>query len=187
MLCVDRMLGDPSEAHVIVFFDTEYLIRYPLPEVYACLSDFKRYLMTLPEFYGAKLSTDTTPIESGKVYWISVPDGDYAFRTRLELIDVSAPDQLVYDYQYTGVDSDTPLSAKEGPMPWDRARMTLTFEACDTGTRVRARMQVFGVEGFFARWKVNALKTTCARAQKSANDNMVRVVENVLKRETTHG
>lgn len=173
-----------NEVSVIVFFNTEYLIRRPQAEVFACLSDFRRYLMRLPEFHGAQLSTDTTPIDAGKVYWITVPDADYAYRTRLELIDVSAPDCLVYDYQYAGVESDVPLSAEDGPMPWDRARMTLSLGTCESGTRVRARMEVFGVNGFFARWKVNALRTACARAQKSANDNMVRVIENELGEES---
>ena len=164
----------------MLFFDTEYLIRRPLTDVFSCLSDFQRYLMQLPEFYGAHLSTDDSPIAPGKVYWISVPEADYAYRTRLELIEVGSPERLVYDYQYTGLEDDTPLSAKEGPMPWDRARVALTCSACEEGTRVSARMWVFGVQGFWARWKVNALKTTSARAQKSANDNMVRVIENLL-------
>ncbi len=171
---------------MIVFFDTQYVIRRSPAAVFGCLSDFERYLVELPEFNGARLSTDTTPIDAGKVYWITVPEADYAYRTRLELIEVVAPDRLVYDYQYTGLESDAPLSAKEGPMPWDRARVTLSFEPSEAGTRVHARMQVFGVSGFFANWKVNALKSTCARAQKSANDNMVRVIENVLSEETVN-
>lgn len=164
----------------MLFFDTHYLIRRPQTEVFTCLSDFQRYLMRLPEFYGTHLSTDETPTEPGKVYWISVPEADYAYRTRLELVEVCAPERLVYDYQYTGVDDDAPLSAREGPMPWDRARVTLMCSSCQEGTQVSAQMRVFGVQGFFARWKTNALKTACARAQKSANDNMVRVIENVL-------
>lgn len=164
----------------MLFFNTHYRIRRPHADVFACLSDFRRYLTRLPEFYGAELKTDGRPVAPGKVYWISVPEGGYDYRTRLELIEVESPGRLVYEYQYTGLTADTPLSAKNGPMPWDRARMTLLCSACADGTQVNARMEVFGVRGFFAAWKVNALKTACARAQKNANDNMVRVIENVL-------
>lgn len=165
---------------MIPFFDTEYTVRRSRKSVFDFFSDFPRYLTDLPEFHGARLSTDSEPVAEGKVYWLDVTEGHYDYRTRLEIIERRPCERFVYDYQYTLRDSDQPLFSGEGPMPWDRARMILEFSDCDAGTKVRARMRVFGVAGFFARWKVSSLKTACARAQYNANANMVRVAENAI-------
>jgi len=168
---------------VIPFFDTQYIIRRPQAAVYAFLSDFSRYHSHLPEFHGSTLSTDDSPIAEGKVYWIGTEDERYQYRTCVELLEVEPPDRFVYEYTYHTRDDDRPLTPREGPMPWDRARVILTFEPCKQGTRVRARMQVYGVEGFLSRWRVSTLKTVSARAQRGANANMVRVAESQIPEE----
>lgn len=171
---------------MIPFFDTHYVIRRPRERVFDFLSDFERYWKELPEFNGSRLKTDQSPVVEGKVYWIRTEDRSYQFQTRLEVMEVEPPERFVYEYSYYPREGDKKtrdlqaLSAKEGPMPWSRARVILTLDECAQGTRVRAQMHVFGVEGFFARWKVSSLKTACARAQKGANANMVRVAEKHL-------
>lgn len=162
------------------FFDTSYTIRRPQAAVFELFSDFTRYLTELPEFHGTHLSVESGPKGEGQVCWLEVPGDEYPYRTRVEVIEHEAPQRFVYDYQYTPRDNPEPLSAAEGPMPWDRARMLLTFEELGQSTRVRARMQVFGVTGFFQRWKVSTLKTACARSQHNANANMVRIAENLI-------
>lgn len=171
---------------MIPFFDTRYVIRRPREQVFAFLSDFELYWRHLPEFHGSTLTTDQAPVAEGKVYWVGTEDRSYQYKTQLEVLEVEAPERFAYEYRYflrdagrTGVDSCA-LSAGEGPMPWDRARVILTLEECGEGTRVRAQMQVYGVEGFFSRWKVSTLKTACARAQRGANANMVRVAEKYI-------
>lgn len=165
---------------MIPFFDTAYTVRRPREAVFELFSDFSRYLTELPEFYGTRLSIEPGPRGEGQVCWLELPGEAYEYRTRLEVIEHQAPERFVYDYQYTTGDNPEPLSAGEGPMPWDRARMVLTFEDQGQSTRVRARMQVFGVTGFFQRWKVSTLKTACARSQHNANANMVRIAENLI-------
>lgn len=159
------------------FFDTHYVIRRSPEAVFDFLSDFNRYHSELPEFRGSTLSSDSSPPGEGKVYWIGTQNDAYEFRTRVEVLEHQPPERFVYEYSYHPRDDDRALSAKAGPMPWNRARMILTFEPCKGGTRVRARMQVYGVEGWLSRWRAFNLKTACARAQRSANANMVRLAE----------
>ncbi|WP_027331024.1 SRPBCC family protein [Marinimicrobium agarilyticum] len=165
---------------MIPFFDTSYTVRRPQRAVFELFSDFSRYLTELPEFHGTRLLIEPGPRGEGRVCWLEVPGDEYQYRTRVEVIEQQAPDRFVYDYQYTTRDHPEPLPSAEGPMPWDRARMILTFEDLGQSTRVRARMQVFGVTGFFQRWKVSTLKTACARSQRNANANMVRIAENLI-------
>lgn len=169
---------------MLPFFDTSYTIRRPREAVFELFSDFSRYLPELPEFYGARLSTEPRPQGEGKVWWLDVSGEAYDYRTRVEVIECQSPERFVYEYQYATRANSDPLPAGKGPMPWHRARMVLTFEALEQGTRVRARMQVFGVTGFFQRWKVATLKTACARTQYNANANMVRIAENLIPSDT---
>ncbi|MGD8176593.1 hypothetical protein [Marinimicrobium sp. ARAG 43.8] len=177
-----------STVDAITFFDTRYRVRFPRESVFDLMSDFPRYLTQLPEFHGAVISAEREASKrdsemAGNRYWISLPDNDYHYKTRLDIIDASRPEQLVYDYQYTALDDEQPLSVAASPMPWNRSRMTLTFEDDSGSTLVQSRMQVFGVSGFLSRWKVSVLKAHCARAQRQANDNLVRVAENLLRQD----
>lgn len=165
---------------MIPFFDTTYTIRRPRELVFELFSDFSRYLTELPEFHGTRLTAEPGPLGEGKVCWLDVPGEEYEYRTRVEVIEHEAPERFVYDYRYATRDNPEPLPGGEGPMPWHRARMILTFEDRRQSTKVRAQMQVFGVAGFFQRWKVSALKTTCARNQSNANANMVRIAEKLI-------
>ena len=113
---------------MISFFDTQYTIRRSRESVFALFSDFPRYLTELPEFHGARLSAEPGPVREGKVYWLDAPGNEYEYRTRVEVVEVESPHRFVYDYQYTARDSHNPLSSREGPMPWDRVRMLLTFD-----------------------------------------------------------
>ncbi|WP_347329727.1 SRPBCC family protein [Marinimicrobium locisalis] len=169
---------------MIPFFDTSYTIRRPREAVFELFSDFSRYLTQLPEFHGARLSAEPGLNGEGKVWWVDVPGEEYGYRTRVEVIECHAPERFVYEYQYTTRVNPDPLPAGEGPMPWHRARVVLTFDELEQGTQVRARMHVFGVTGFFQRWKVSTLKTACARTQHNANANMVRIAENLIPSDT---
>lgn len=163
---------------MVPFFDTHYVIRRPRPAVFDLCTDFSRYLDRLPAFQGCALESEPGPVGEGKVYRIAVPDGRY--RTRVELIELGTPERFVYDFQYIDADTGALLSGKASPMPWDRARMILTFTPDAGRTWVDSRMWVAAHAGLAARWRIARLKALAARAQPEANAAMVRVAEQTL-------
>lgn len=163
---------------MIPFFDTHYRVQRPLRPVFDFLTDFSRYFDALPEFQGCRLETDQGPVGEGKIYQILAPGAPW--RTRVELREITAPERFVYDYYYLSEPDGVPLTGKASPMPWDWVRLLMSFEPIPEGTQVRARMQVEGVSGLFAHWRVARLKAMAARAQPGANQAMVRVIEQAL-------
>lgn len=161
---------------MIQFFKTDYFIARPPQNVYWFLSDFRHYFDQLPEFYGAQLSTDDTPVAPGKRFIVRTSDEAHEYETHVCMLRMEEPALIEYEYRYRHKDG----RSDDSPMPWSEARVTMRLQAYQGGTQVHAEMYVIGVHGFFPRWKTSALKTACARAQKAANDSMVRVAERAL-------
>lgn len=161
---------------MIRFFKTQYFIARPPEAVYDFLSDFRNYFDHLPEFHGARLSADDSPLATGKTFVLSTDNEAHEYRTQVRMLRLEPPRLIEYEYAYQHRDAkSTEVSAS--PMPWRKAQVTIQLQVFEEGTQVVSEMNVFGVEGFFARWKVSALKTACARAQNTANESMVRVAE----------
>lgn len=161
---------------MIQFFKTDYFIARQPQDVYWFLSDFRHYFDQLPEFHGAQLSTDDTPVAPGKQFVVRTSDEAHEYETHVCMRRMEEPVLIEYAYSYRHKNGST----EESPMPWREARVTMRLQPYQSGTQVHAEMHVLGVQGFFARWKTSALKTACARAQKAANDSMVRVAERAL-------
>lgn len=172
---------------MIEFFNTQYYIDREPEAVFKFLSDFRNYFEQLPEFKGAGLSSDDSPPAPGKVFVVRTHSDAYKFETHVQIMRLDSPQLFAYEYSYQPRRSDeegeasvNPREKKEdgeSPMPWTRAEVTLQLQAYREGTQVRAQMHVFGVAGFFARWKVTALKAACARQQPTANQNLVQLAE----------
>ncbi|MDQ2075688.1 SRPBCC domain-containing protein [Marinimicrobium sp. ABcell2] len=161
---------------MITFFKTRYIIARPPGAVYHFLSDFRHYFDQLPEFHGAQLSTDDAPVAPGKRFIMRTDNESHEYETHVCMLRMEEPTLIEYEYTYRHREAD----GEHSPMPWQKARVTMQLQPYEDGTQVNAEMHVFGVQGFFARWKVSALKTACARAQKVANDSMVRVAERAI-------
>ncbi len=161
---------------MIEFFNTHYYIDREPTEVFQFLSDFRHYFEQLPEFAGAGVSSDDSPLAPGKIFVVRTDSESYKYETHVQILRLEPPQLLAYEYSYQRRGSEAGAEA-ESPMPWSRAEVTLQMQPYKEGTQVRAQMHVFGVQGFFARWKVAALKAACARQQPAANQNLVRLAE----------
>lgn len=181
---------------MIEFFNTHYYIDRDPAAVFHFLSDFRHYFEQLPEFAGAGVSCDETPLAPGKIFVVRTENESYKFETHVQILRLEPPQLLAYEYSYrprtmtAGFEAQGSASAKslnaaateESPMPWNRAEVTLQMQPYREGTQVRAQMHIFGVRGFFARWKVAALKSACARQQAVANQNLVQLAERSIPR-----
>lgn len=170
---------------MIEFFNTRYYIDRDPEAVFQFLSDFRHYFEQLPEFAGAGVSSDDSPLAPGKIFVVRTDSESYKFETHVQILRLEAPQLLAYEYSYkprrmaegTETSANANPLAGESPMPWNRAEVTLQMQPYREGTQIRAQMHVFGVQGFFARWKVAALKAACARQQSAANQNLVQLAE----------
>lgn len=161
---------------MIPFFKTQYFIARPPEAVYEFMADFRNYFDQLPEFAGARLSTDDSPVGPEKLFVVRTEKQSYEYQTQVRMLRMEPPRLIEYEYAYLHKDSGS-VEESASPMPWRKAQVTMQIQPYEQGTQVVTEMHVFGVKGFFARWKVTALKAACARAQKNANDNMVQVAE----------
>lgn len=164
---------------MIEFFNTQYYIDREPAAVFQFLSDFRHYFEQLPEFAGAGVSSDDSPLAPGKIFVVRTDSESYKYETHVQILRLEPPQLLAYEYSYQPRGSEDGAEA-ESPMPWNRAEVTLQMQPYKEGTQVRAQMHVFGVQGFFARWKVAALKAACARQQPAANQNLVQLAERSL-------
>lgn len=181
---------------MIEFFNTHYYIDRDPKAVFHFLSDFRHYFEQLPEFAGAGVSCDESPLAPGKIFVVRTESDSYKFETHVQILRLEPPQLLAYEYSYkprkitersevqgsVSAKSLTETPREESPMPWNRAEVTLQMQPYREGTQVRAQMHVFGARGFFARWKVTALKAACARQQSIANQNLVQLAERSIPR-----
>lgn len=177
---------------MIEFFNTHYYIDREPAAVFEFLSDFRNYFEQLPEFAGAGVSSDDSPLAPGKIFVVRTDSESYKLETHVQILRLEPPQLLAYEYSYQPKTAESgaskgqnssKLAGVDNPMPWNRVEVTLQMQPYKEGTQVRAQMHVFGVRGFFTRWKVAALKAACARQQPVANQHLVRLAERSIPKQ----